>query len=127
MEDFKIKVDNGKYEFILRSGWRLDVLRFGESWVDDVDAAKAIHSMMAELDAARVVLVAARRMLEFCDRIPLDMARAIAGIDGYADGPIGVIRAIGLHDQLVDDRNPPSSRADSTGRYQGLLPNERTR
>lgn len=63
----KISVDSGKYTFVLDLGWKLRVLRYGEEWIEDIDGAKAIHSMMCELDAARLVLDEARKLAEFTE------------------------------------------------------------
>lgn len=95
MSEHRVAVDNGKYTFILRGGCHLDVDRYDKPWVHDLDAVNAIHSMMAELDAARVVLEAARRL---------------EGVTGEAlfDARIQLSAAIVLHDNLVSDRTPPS-------------------
>lgn len=90
-----VSVDGGKYKFIARLGYVIDVDRHGETWVTGLDAPKAVASLMAELDAARVVLAAARRTV--------DMHH-----EGIA--PIGSLRsALELHGRLVDDREPPSA------------------
>lgn len=118
MGDFTVKVDNGKYTFIQRGGWKLDVLRHGEPWVEDLGCSKAIHSMMAELDSARVVLVAARRLADFFENMPLELAAALAA----HDATVGLVRALSLHDALVDDHEPPSEWSDSTGAYRDTVP-----
>lgn len=52
----KINVDGDKYTFVLEQGYRVDVRRHGEPWVEDMPGSKAIHSMMCELDALRMVM-----------------------------------------------------------------------
>lgn len=94
MNEHRVRVENGKYEFIQRGGWKLDVLRHGQPWAEDVTCSKAIGTMMAELDAARVVLAAARRTVEIHHE-------GIAPIGGLRD-------ALEKYDRLVDDREPPS-------------------
>lgn len=94
MSEHRVKVENGKYEFIQRAGWKLDILRGGEPWAENVDCSKAIGSMMAELDAARVVLEAARRAVSI----------ATEGLTPSG----GLTSAIERYDRLVDDREPPS-------------------
>lgn len=98
MSEHIVSVDNGKYTFVLRDGWKLEVKRHGDPWIHDLDGAKAIHSMMAELDAARVVLEAARK----CE-----------GVTGEAlfDARIELSKAVALHDRLTSDRTPPSDWA----------------
>lgn len=88
----KIHVDNGKYTFsIARPGIAIEIRRHGESWHRQEDAYNALHSIMAELDAARVVLQAARDL---------------------GDGaPAEIKRALERHRALVDDREAPSEWA----------------
>lgn len=83
-----VSVDGGKYKFIARLGYEIDVDRHGEAWVTGLDAPKAVMSLMAELDAARVVVAAVRLS---------------------ADVPHGIIEALERHDRLCDDREPPSA------------------
>jgi hypothetical protein len=92
-DEHRIRVENGKYTFIERGGFRIDILRYGEPWVEDITASKAIGTLMAELDAARVVVQAVRRHVE-------------TPVNGV---PADVIAALHLHDRLVDDREPPSA------------------
>ena len=54
MNEHRVKVDGGKYEFV--EGYVISVLRHGKPYVDDLAAPNAIAAMMAELDAARLVL-----------------------------------------------------------------------
>jgi len=96
MSKHQVRVENGKYEFVLREG-RIDVLRHGELWVPDVLPRRAIGALMAELDAARVVLSAVRAHLELYPRH-----------DQLAE-------ALDRHDQLVDDRESPSLWCEATG------------
>lgn len=95
----RIKVDSGKYEFVQQGGSRIDVLRHGQPWVQNLDATNAIYSLMAELDAARLVLEAARKCV----------ALGAAGL-----GPIEDLgEALDVHTRLVTDDNPPSPWARS--------------
>jgi hypothetical protein len=87
----KINVSSGKYTFVQRHVLYIDVLRGGDTWVTDLEASNAINAMMCELDAARVVLAAARQLI------------LETGCDW---GPIG--QALKKHDALVDDHEQPS-------------------
>lgn len=107
MTDFKIRVDNGKYTFVMPYGWQLNVLRHGEPWIENLTASKAIHSMMADLDAARVVVAAVRRLVG-PDR------EHICGADAFDQ----LVEAIRLHDGLTGSIEPPSEWADACGKYQ---------
>ena len=99
----KINVDNEKYTFVNRDGgFEVDVLRHGQPWMTDIECPKAISTMMAELDAARVVIQAVREHLE------------IYGHGRDEDSKIMVKElalAMKLHGQLVDDREAPSEWA----------------
>lgn len=95
----QVFVDSGKYTFVNRGGWKIDILRYGERWVDNVDGPKAIHSMMAELDAARVALEAARKWKA---SFSLDAGPRTVATDQE------LMDAIAKHDRLVDDHQPPS-------------------
>ena len=88
----KIRVDNGKYTFVksFETG-TIQILRHGEPWHEQGDAFNALVSLMAELDAARVVLDAARLLSD--------------------DAPIEIKRALERHRALVDDREVPSAWA----------------
>ena len=91
----KIRVCEGKYTFVDRGGGRIDVLRYGEAWAQDLDESNAILSLMHELDAARMVLAAVREML-------------VQDRDGQA--PTGKLRkALDRHASLVGDREPPGA------------------
>lgn len=99
----RINVENGKYTFVERGGYRLDILRGGEPWAEDIKASKAIQAMMAELDAARVVLAAARKLDEVTQAHHLPAAAS------------KLSEALKLHDDLVDDREAPSTWARIRG------------
>lgn len=87
-----VRVDGGKYTFVNRLG-EIQILRHGEPWHEQTAAGNALASIMAELDAARVV-VAAARALE---------------ADGLESAPIRYLNeALARHDALVGDREPPS-------------------
>lgn len=86
----KVRVSNGKYTFV-REMATIQILRGGEPWHEQRDAFNAIASLMAELDAARVVLDAARLLKD--------------------DAPIEIKQALAKHRALVDDRELPSEWA----------------
>lgn len=83
----KVRVDSGKYTFV-KNGQVIEILRHGEPWHQQEEAFNALVSIMAELDAARVVLDTVRMMGE--------------------EAPIAIRHALKLHDALVSDREPPS-------------------
>ncbi len=88
-----VRVENGKYEFF-REPLAIDIRRGGDlirPWVTIHDGYNAIAAMMAELDAARVVL---------------DVARLLGD-----DAPAPLKLALRRHAALVDDREPPSEWA----------------
>lgn len=107
MTDHTVSVDNGKYTFVSRLGFHVDVLRHGEPWVTEIDAPKAVMSLMAELDAARVVLAAARALADAFSKMPVAAIAEIAKCDSGAG--VGLVRALALHSRLVDDRTLPSA------------------
>lgn len=82
-----VRVDGGKYTFVCR-GPVVEVLRYGEPWHRQADATNALTSMMAELDAARVVVQAARDMGD--------------------EAPMEIKDALTKHGALVSDLEPPS-------------------
>lgn len=88
----KVCVSSGKYTFV-REMATIQILRGGEPWHEQRDAFNAIASMMAELDAARVVIDAARKLGD--------------------DAPIEIKIALEKHRALVDDRELPSEWATS--------------
>lgn len=103
MSEHRVKIENGKYTMVSKDGWRLDILRHDELWIENITAAKCLHGAMCELDAARVVVKAAREFLAAHD--------AVRSIVGGPDS-IGAIRdALEKHSALVDDREPPSEWA----------------
>lgn len=89
----KVHVDHGKYTFINDLG-RISIKRHGEEWVADVNGANAISSMMAELDAARVVLAAVRKTRDTSSRAWTSVPR--------------IAEALALHGRLVGDTMNPS-------------------
>lgn len=82
----KIRTDNGKYTFV-KQGITIEILRHGEPWTC-AEPFNAIASLMAELDAARVVLEVARLLGD--------------------EAPAPLRLALQRHAALVDDREPPS-------------------
>lgn len=97
----RVSVENGKYTMVENLGYKIDILRYGEPWITDITGSKALGTMMSELDAARVVLQAAR-----------NWRTAMSGpMHEQADADQALCAALELHDQLVDDREPPSAWA----------------
>lgn len=92
----KIKVHNGKYEFDA-SDWNLGVRRYGDDWIPDMPGKNAVISMMQELDAARLVVQAVRRLCA----------------EGRAVAPLRSV--IAHHDRLVTSNEPPSEWATKEG------------
>lgn len=92
----KIKVHNGKYEFDA-SEWRLRVRRYGDDWIQDMPGTNAVISLMQELDAARVVVQAVRKLCA----------------EGRAAAPLRGVLA--HHDRLVASNEPPSEWATKEG------------
>lgn len=92
MSDHRVSVDNGKYTFIFpEKDYRYKILRYGEEWHDLTGvASNAIHSIMCELDAARVVLAEVRCM-------------ANAGLAGDT-----LLDALKRHDSLVGENGESS-------------------
>lgn len=109
MNEHSVKVDNGKYEFIVRDGFRIEVLRRGDPWVAGMDAPRAVQGLMCELDAARVVIGAARALVKCMESMPMELATQLAKYDDV----VGLVRALTRHSGLVDDREPPSVWAAS--------------
>ena len=89
MSDHTVKVENGKYTFIVR-GLSIAINRYGEPWHEQQDAFNALHSIVAELDAARVVVEAARRL------------------DLIGEAPLAIRDALQKHSRLVSDNEKPS-------------------
>lgn len=105
MSRLAIKVSNGKYTFEQPEGspTRMNILRHGEPHLADVPGFNAIHSMMCELDAARVVLAAVR------EAMTMDLLQG-------GPTPRQVIEAaLARHAGLVDDHEPPSAWALPAG------------
>jgi hypothetical protein len=88
MSKHTVRVDSGKYTFIIADGPTILIDRHGERWHAQQEAFNALHSMMCELDAARVVLDAARRLGD--------------------DAPREIKQALAKHSSLVSDREGPS-------------------
>jgi hypothetical protein len=85
----KIKVDSGKYEFSNENaGSIISIARHGEPWLVLSSGIKALISLMCELDAARVVLQAARDLGE--------------------NAPAEIKDALKRHQRLVSDQEKPS-------------------
>lgn len=107
--EHRVGVCGGKYTFVIPSGdYRVSILRYGELWYGpQAEASNALRSIMAELDAARVVLQAARALCDAFEKLPIDAAQALAMC---GDAPVALVRALALHGRLVDDCEPPSAR-----------------
>lgn len=106
----KIKVHNGKYEFDA-SEWRLRVRRYGDDWMPDMPGKNAVISMMQELDAARLVVQAVRKLSDRMETLPIAVVNWIAKHDEF----VGLTRAIAHHDRLVTSHEPPSEWATKEG------------
>lgn len=106
-----VRVDGGKYEFIHRvprATW-VAVYHYGSPISPGSDEhGNAIASMMAELDAARVVVAAVRANIQ-----------KLEGKDVY---PAWAVDALALHDRLCDDREPPSEWAQPADTKTGPQP-----
>lgn len=90
----KINVNDGKYTFqTAEDGCSVDVLRYGKPWIESATGSNALHAMMCELDAARLVLDAVRKATE-------------ESITEHAW--VLITEALKRHTALVDDREPPS-------------------
>lgn len=96
MTRHEVRVDSGKYTFVRTAGGGIEILRHGEPWHEQTGASNALASIMAELDAARVVVAAAREAVK-------TMAALAVG------HTFGMGTALAKHDALVDDREPPSA------------------
>jgi hypothetical protein len=63
-EPHTVRVASGKYTFVKTTGDKpIQILRHDEPWHEQTDASNALASIMAELDAARVVLAEVRAIL----------------------------------------------------------------
>lgn len=90
----KVSVDNGKYTFVAELGRGIRIDRGGRDWIPaPTPGGNAVHALMCELDAARVVLAAARASYE------------------RGDLPASIVDALDKHERLVDDREHPSEWA----------------
>lgn len=88
---YTVRVSNGKYTFVVDSeNTEIEVLRHGEAWVRFVTGFNALHAIMAELDAARVLIATARSLAK------------------RNEAPPELYKALMLHNALVDDREHPS-------------------
>lgn len=88
----KVRVENGKYTFVMKPAG-LSICRHGESWGYLANCSNAVHSMMCELDAARVVVAAAR------------------SLEKHGEAPASLKQALRLHEALVGDNEHPSEWA----------------
>jgi hypothetical protein len=106
----RIKVDSGKYTFVQSNSGRIDILRHDQPWIRDAGGANAIFNLMAELDAARLVLAAVRE--------------CIASSTAYArsDYAKTLGEALDAHARLVSDTQPPSSWATHFHPFGGAKP-----
>lgn len=84
-----VRVDSGKYTFI-REGISIKILRYGEEWHEQCDAFNALASIMYELDAARVIVEAARNLAK------------------RNEAPMELYDALMKHGALVGDQEKPS-------------------
>ena len=98
-----VKVYDGKYTFVNRLG-TIEILRYGKPWHEQTMAGNALSSLMAELDAARVVVQAARVLGDRMERMPIAELQLLAKYEEF----VGITRALALHGRLCDDREPPS-------------------
>lgn len=89
----KINVANRKYTFVqTRGDLPIVILRHGWPWISIHDGTNALSAIMAELDAARVVVEAARNV---CAEM-------------HGDACVILHAALNKHAALVDDNEPPS-------------------
>lgn len=104
-----VNVANGKYTLVVvgdRPAVRVIDRSEGDScvyWVDNSGSA-AVRTAIMELDAARVVVQAARDMVE---EVRARRARGEEFDPQYF--PLAVSDALALHDRLTSDRDPPSA------------------
>lgn len=60
MSETRVKVEDGKYEFIIPEGdWRIHVLRYGEDWLWIEAAHKAVSALLFEFESFQQALEAA--------------------------------------------------------------------
>lgn len=104
-QEHRVSVSNGKYTFVIPADdYRVSILRHGEPWHGPQgEASNALHAIMCELDAARVVVQAAREMVT--------AVRAKRDSGEEFDPryfPLALVEALALHDRLCDDNEKPS-------------------
>lgn len=104
-----VSVDNNKYTFVSKDG-RISILRYGKPWIEhhELQGPNALYSIMCELDAARVVLQAARNLADRFEMMPLPMINTLVAYDE----PVMLVRVLAQHDRLVTDHTPPSEWAE---------------
>jgi hypothetical protein len=102
-QEHRVSAEGGKYTFVMIAGdHRVSILRYDEPWHGPQgEGAGAIHALMCELDAARLVLRAARACVE------------VFGASQHF--PSGLVDALRRHDALVSDSTPPSAWAEGSG------------
>lgn len=103
MTEHRISVNNGKYTFVV-SPTIIRILRYGEPWDHQSKGQDAIHFPICELDAARVVLQAARNLVNAMEKMPLPLLEKLAKYDEF----VGITRSVDQHVRLVSDNEPPS-------------------
>jgi hypothetical protein len=95
-QEHRVEVENGKYTFVVPSDEaRVHILRHGESWYTPEvgQPSHALHAIMCELDAARVVIQAARELIT--NRTTPDSDERL-------------VEALTKHAALTVDHTPPS-------------------
>lgn len=97
MAEHRVRVSGGKYTFVQKAYW-VEIERYDKPWHEQHEASNALSSIMAELDAARVVLEAARRLAK------------------RNEAPPELYAALMKHEALVSDQEQPSEWAG--GPYQ---------
>lgn len=98
----KVNVDGGKYTFVKAAdGYSVGILRHGEPWHEQSEATNAIFSAVYELDAARVVLQAARKWFADVAEKSLEFNQMLLR---EVPSSVEIVRALNAHDSLVGDR-----------------------
>jgi RNase adaptor protein for sRNA GlmZ degradation len=95
-QEHRVEVENGKYTFVVPSNdHRVHILRHGEPWYtpENGQPSHALHAIMCELDAARVVIQAARELVR--NRSTLDPVERL-------------VEALTKHAALTNDCTPPN-------------------
>lgn len=100
MSEHRVSVDGGKYTFVIpENDYKFRILRHGEEQYGPIgEASKAVHSMMCELDAARVVLQAVKDGLTYGK---YDSGNALKFV-------MKMEKSIERHNALVGESMPPS-------------------